>query len=167
MSSTVFFLNLNSSLGLDTPNASNWDRVTPNFTRDLVSYHSAIETMVADYMFPFRIYILSSTDRAFHCITRQLFDIYIYIYIYISPNAGSGDGGNDSIFGLSIDNIHVIQNSKESSVREHINMYVYIYIYIYIYPFVCVCVCVCVGIKMPSYHKLKILKGKITGGHMH
>ena len=32
----------NSSVRLDTQDASNWDQNTPNFTLDLVSYHSAI-----------------------------------------------------------------------------------------------------------------------------
>ena len=38
--------------------------------------------------------------------------IYIYIYILILSNAKSANSGNDSIFGFSICNIHVIQNSK-------------------------------------------------------
>ena len=37
----------------------------------------------------------------------------MYIYILILSNTKSADGGNDSIFGFSINNIHVIQNPKK------------------------------------------------------
>ena len=40
----------------------------------------------------------------------------IYIYILILSRAKSAGGGNDSIFGFSFFNIHVIQNPKESSL---------------------------------------------------
>ena len=38
------------------------------------------------------------------------------LYIYILSNAKLTDGRNDSIIGFSFFNIHVIQNSKESSM---------------------------------------------------
>ena len=58
-----------------------------------------------------------------HTHTHTHTYIYIYIYIYIIyiyililSNVESADGGNDSIFGFSIYNIHVILNPKESSM---------------------------------------------------
>ena len=50
--------------------------------------------------------------------------IYIhYIYIYILSNAKSADGRNDSVFGFSFYNIHVIQNPKESSLCNNNKLY--------------------------------------------
>ena len=48
--------------------------------------------------------------------SNQRILITIYIYIYILSNAKSADGGNDSIFGFSIYNIHVTQNPNKCSM---------------------------------------------------
>ena len=82
------------------------------------------------------IYILSSTDRLFHCIHNSMWldtqdgsswdwNPPNYTLDFVSyhstisrqlSNAKSANGGNDSIFGFSFYNIHVIQNPQESLV---------------------------------------------------